>query len=94
MRRQAMDIFRENFKEIVKDRDVSIRQLADDLNMTTSGIYNIINDRAGSSVETADRIAKALGYTLSEFIRDPNEGEHSVDECFRRVAREWKRRTK
>ena len=85
-------MFAERLKKVLSDKKVSVRVLAKKARIHHSMIYAFRDGKHAPSLASAQRIAEALGYSLSEFIEDPkaNEG-HSVEECWRRVSAEWKR---
>lgn len=61
--------------------------------LSRSILYRFKNGKNAPGIDTAEKIANALGYTLAEFIADPSDNYgHSVDECLRRVVVEFKKR--
>ena len=71
----------------------NVAEISKKCGLSRSILYRFKNGLNAPSLDTAEKIANALGYTLAEFIADPSDNYgHSVDECFKRVSAEWKKR--
>jgi transcriptional regulator with XRE-family HTH domain len=79
-------------------KELLLRGMSNNVLAISSGIQRTLigKYKTGENVpglDNAEKIANALGYTLAEFIADPGDNYgHSVDECFKRVSAEWKKR--
>lgn len=89
----SADIFRLKLASILQSKVITIAKLSKKARVARETIYASAKGRYSPKMPISERIANALGFTLSEFIRLPHEmGEHDVEECMRRVQEEWKKR--
>lgn len=87
------DFFRQRLKDILKSKRMTITELAEMAQVERQTIYDTMKAKYTFRFNTGESIANALGYTLSQFIRQPDEkGDHDIEECMRRVQIEWLKR--
>ena len=55
-----------NIKKVIKDRGLTVQEVADKMNITRVGLSQHIN--GNPSVEVLERIAKAIGCDISELF--------------------------
>lgn len=55
-----------NIKKVIKDRGLTVQEVADKMNITRIGLSQHIN--GNPSVEVLERIAKAIGCDISELF--------------------------
>lgn len=60
----------DNIKLLLKEKDVTQAELARRLGMTTGGINHYIKGKRTPSVKQLKRIARALGVTVQDIIKD------------------------
>lgn len=71
-------------KEILKLKGVSVNELAEMLGVSRVSVSNMIN--GNPTVETLNRIATALGVSVSELFAAPAEGVITCPHCGRPIA--------
>jgi transcriptional regulator with XRE-family HTH domain len=89
--RQVIAIFVKKLKIGLKTRATAY-EIAKRTGLSHSIIYAFKDGKNVPGLDSAEKIANALGYSLGEFISDPNAKEHDVNECFKRVCEEWGRK--
>lgn len=67
-------------KDICKSKGVSVGSLADTVGMQRESLSRIING-ANTSTDTLERIAGALGVSVSELIDEPKPGNFICPNC-------------
>lgn len=88
--RQAIrDLLHQNLSKGVKPSNPA--ELAKALGQRRESIYNLLNSPSSPTLQTVERIAGALGVSVSEMLRIPGTAQdHSVEECYRRVGEAMK----
>ncbi len=66
----AMNRFIENAKRLRTDRAMSIQALADEIGMDRGQLSRILSGVNSPTLETMERIAKALKCDVSEFLEE------------------------
>lgn len=66
----ASELFRKNLKTAIRERGTTQSKLAEAVGTSESAISNIISGSQGVTIERADKIAKALDFTLSELLEE------------------------
>ena len=88
------EVFCSRLKHLLAKRRVSARAFSLKAGLSHATISDMVNNARVPSLDNANQIASAFGLSLAEFLGDAGK-EHDVNECARRVAREWKKqRTK
>jgi transcriptional regulator with XRE-family HTH domain len=64
--------FQDNLAEIMRDRGLTFRGLAESAGMAYPFINRIATGKANPSIAAADKIADALGVPLAELLADPS----------------------
>ena len=68
----------ENLKEIRKEKGLSQKELADKVGIEQSALSHLETGRNNPTITTAQALAKALGCTVDDLIREP-EAEDADD---------------
>ncbi len=68
MAKRATDIFRKNVRAALDAQDMTITELSVRVGTSRPAISFILSGRDGVGLERADRIAKALGFTVAELL--------------------------
>ena len=68
MAKKATEIFRKNVREVLEAQDITITELAERVGTSRPAISFILSGVDGVGLDRADRIAKALGFALSELL--------------------------
>lgn len=71
-------------KEILKTKGLSVNELAEMLGVSRVSVSNMIN--GNPTVETLNRIAGALGVSVSELFAAPAEGVINCPYCGKPIA--------
>lgn len=71
-------------KEILKTKGLSVNELAEMLGVSRVSVSNMIN--GNPTVETLNRIAGALGVSVSELFAAPAEGVITCPHCGKSIA--------
>lgn len=66
----ASELFRKNIQTVLHENGLSHQALAEMIGTSRPGITRIISGADGVTIERADRIATALGFTLSELLEE------------------------
>lgn len=66
----ASELFRRNLQTVLHEQGMSQATLAELVGTSRPGITRIISGIDGVTIERADRIATALGFTLSELLEE------------------------
>lgn len=64
-------------KEVAKDKNVGIGELANRIGIAQPSMSNIVNEKSMPSIETLQKIADSLEVHISELFERPD------DNCFR-----------
>lgn len=70
MSSKASELFRRNIQTVLHENGLSHASLAEMVGTSRPGITRIISGVDGVTIERADRIANALGFTLSELLEE------------------------
>lgn len=90
---KASKIFKDKLTKLLKEGPIGVYELAKKAGVSPQIVYDFKSGKSAPSLDTAERIANALGFSLDAFITDPNQKlGHSVNECFKRVSAEWRRK--
>ncbi|MDO8999795.1 MAG: helix-turn-helix transcriptional regulator [Bacteroidota bacterium] len=82
-----MIYFSKRLKEILKEKDVSIKDFAKMIGLSEIGLHNALKNNS-TKLETIELIAKNLGTTPSYFLKSDEELKNSVSiEEYNRMAR-------
>lgn len=68
-------------KEILKAKKITVVSLADTIGIAQPSMSNIVNNKVSPSLETLERIATALGVSVSELIDEPKSGNFTCPNC-------------
>lgn len=68
MAKKATDIFRKNIRAVLDVQDMTITELSKRVGTSRPAISFILSGRDGVGLERADRIAKALGFSVAEML--------------------------
>lgn len=66
----SLEAFRENLRDLMEKRGITMTQLADDLGMSRPSLSRVLHGHDGISLERADRIANYLGVPLGRLLRN------------------------
>lgn len=66
----ASELFRKNLLAVLRERGMSQNDLAELIGTSRPAISKIISGVEGVTLDRADRIATALGFTLSELLEE------------------------
>lgn len=66
----ASELFRRNVKTVLDERGMTITQLAELTESSRPGLSRVLSGDDGITIERADKIAKALDFTLSELLEE------------------------
>jgi transcriptional regulator with XRE-family HTH domain len=72
-------------REIIKSKNVDITDLAKRLNVTRQTVHYYINQDEKNSVDTLNRIAAALGISVSDFFERPASDTITCPKCGARL---------
>jgi transcriptional regulator with XRE-family HTH domain len=68
-------LFRENMAKLRKEKGLSLRSFGSEAGITNVYVYQIEQGQKHPTLETCAKIARALGTTLSEMIKEaPQQG--------------------
>jgi len=65
---EALLAFRENVRDILERREISIATMAEDLKMSRPGLSRVLHGHESLSIQRAEKIAKFLGVPLAKLI--------------------------
>lgn len=65
----------ERLREILAERDISLYQVSRMAEVSHSTLTNARSRGGQLSVDTIERICRALGMSLSEFFAEPHDGQ-------------------
>ena len=68
MPKKASDVFRKNLRSIIDAQEMTITEVAEKVGTSRPSISFILSGDEGVSLDRAERIAKAVGYNLSELL--------------------------
>jgi transcriptional regulator with XRE-family HTH domain len=68
-------------REVLKDRKITAVALAERIGIAQPSMSNIVNGKATPSLDTLERIAGALGVSVSELIDEPKPGNFICPNC-------------
>lgn len=63
-------LFRENMIKLRKQKELSLRAMGTEAGITNVYVYQIEQGQKNPTLETCAKIARALGTTLSEMIKE------------------------
>jgi transcriptional regulator with XRE-family HTH domain len=69
----SMNRFKHNLKIAMKARGITQADLASVLNVKPPAISRMLNTREGITIERAEKLATAVGMTLSELFSENNQ---------------------
>ena len=72
-----------NIKKTIKDRGLSVREVAHRMGITPTGLSQHIN--GNPSVEVLERIAKAIGCDVSELFEKESEPTFTCPHCGKEI---------
>jgi len=70
MSSSASELFRRNVRTVLEERGMSIAELANVTKSSRPGLSRVLSGDDGITIERADKIAKALDFTLSELLEE------------------------
>lgn len=76
---KGMTMFR--IKEVIKEKGMTISQVAELIETTQPHLSNLINNKATPSLEMLQRIADALGVHISELFDRPEDNVFRCPKC-------------
>ena len=68
MAKKVTDVFRKNVRAALDAQGMTITELSERVGTSRPAISFILSGRDGIGLERADRIAKALGFTVAEIL--------------------------
>ena len=68
MPKKASEVFRKNLKSIIDAQEMTITELAEKVVTSRPSISFILSGDEGVTLDRAERIAKAVGYNLSDLL--------------------------
>jgi len=68
MSKHAADLFRENVRAVMEDRELTITELAVKVGTSRPGMSRILAGYDGVTIDRAERIARALKVPLSDLF--------------------------
>lgn len=69
----AAQAFRENLRNILDERDMTMTELAEAIGTSRAGISRILSGTDGVTLSRAERIAQALKVTLTDLLASPKK---------------------
>ena len=88
-----MKNWNEKARDVMKIRNVTIREIADTLGMTPGGVGHYLSGRRHPNPGMLKKIAKRIGVSVSELIEDDpmfarDQVEHDALDALRKIPRE------
>lgn len=68
-------------KEIAKDKNIGVGELASIIGVAQPSMSNIINEKSMPSLETLQKIADALGVHISDLFERPDDNVFRCPKC-------------
>ncbi|GHV06157.1 hypothetical protein FACS189416_6550 [Bacteroidia bacterium] len=68
-------------KEILKGKDVAVKDLAVMINLAAPNVSNLINGKSKPSIEVFERIATALNVPITELFEQPGTDTVNCPYC-------------
>ena len=68
-------------KEILKEKKITALSLAENVGMAQPSMSNIVNGKVMPSVETLEKISKALDVSFVDLFEHPNENTIICPKC-------------
>lgn len=72
-------------KEILKDKGITSKELAEKLGMSETGLSIAIGDKGNPPLKRLQEIADVLGVTLSELFDKPSESNFACPYCGNKI---------
>lgn len=91
-KKSAKEVFVTKLKQCLESKEETAYSLAEKTGLSNPAIYSLKDGRNDPSLTTVEKIANALGYSVAEFLSSTEKIDHDVDECFKRVSKEWAKR--
>lgn len=66
----AMQSLRDNIRSVLAERGMLQKELAERCGIAASNLNRILNGKEKVTIQRAEKIAKALGVTLSELLQE------------------------
>jgi|GEM_PF-6083582 len=82
---KKMTIFAKRLKAQLDNKNITVLRLAEITGLTNPAIYRIASGDNDPKFRTCESIAKALGYTLAEFISDKPNSVHTLGDCLESI---------
>lgn len=73
MQVKAFNIFRTNLRRVMAEKGVTQEQLAERLGTKHPAISRILNGHRCPKLEACEKIADAIGVSLSDLLKNPKE---------------------
>ena len=68
-------------KDVLKEKKVTALSLAEKISIAQPSMSNIVNNKVTPSLDTIERIANALGVSVSELFDEPRAGNFTCPNC-------------
>lgn len=91
---KSVKIFVNRLRKQINSGAISKSKLNKDSTVARPSIDGYLSGKLKPSLESAEQIANALGYSLSDFISEKPNSVHTLDDCLDVVNRAAKRGSK
>jgi len=88
---KAVTIFVKRLRAQVSAGTIAKSTLHKITGISRPSIDGFLNGKFTPSLDNAEKIANALGYTLSQFIEDKPSSVHTLDDCYKAIGKAIKK---
>jgi len=88
---KEVTIFVKRLRAQIKSGNIAKATLSKISGVERTSIDGYLSGKFAPTLESAARIANALGYTLSQFIEDKPSSVHTLDDCYEAIGRAIKK---
>lgn len=83
---KALETLCRNLDELLRERGWKRKDLAEGMGMLPSQLSGYLTGNHSPTLDVLSRMGEALSVSVGRLFAEPNQRDHSIDECLRRVA--------
>ena len=89
----SVTIFAKRLKKYLKSGHITVLTLSKITGISHQAIYKYASGDVEAGLGNAEKIANALGYSLSDFISDGPSAPHTAEDCLNAISKIVKKST-